>query len=104
MNRVDIRRKIQDILEEHFVNDKENEWVNVDKVNINRIDVDIATSLYENLDESSKFIKDTINSFNQNLNKDEEIYLGFCNIHSLEEAEFLGIQKPRKKSKVVSSF
>ncbi len=104
MIKVDIRQEIEDILEGHFVNDKENEWVSVDKVNINRIDVDIVTSIDENYYKSIEFIKDNINSFNENLNKAEKIYLGFCNIHSIEEVEFLGIEKPSKKSKVAASF
>ena len=66
--------------------------------------MDIVTSIDENSDESSKFIEQTINSFNENLNKVEKLYLGFCNIHSLQEAEFLNIEKPSKKSKVVASF
>ena len=32
MNRIDIRQEIQEILEGHFINDKENEWVNVIKL------------------------------------------------------------------------
>ncbi|OBR97162.1 MULTISPECIES: AAA family ATPase [Clostridium] len=104
MSKLDIRQKIQDILEKHFVKNKENEWVSVDKVNINRIDVDVVTSIDEKTDESSNFIKNNINSFNETLSKAEKIYLGFCNIYSLEEADFLGIEKPYKKSKVTASF
>jgi Mrp family chromosome partitioning ATPase len=38
------------------------------------------------------------------LEKDEKIYLGFCNINSVEEAELLEIKKPIKKNKSASSF
>ncbi|MFT5874731.1 MAG: MinD-like ATPase involved in chromosome partitioning or flagellar assembly [Clostridium sp.] len=104
MNRKDIRQEIQDVLEEHFVNDSEKEWVSVDKININRIDINIVSSINQNVSDLNKFIENTIGSYNNDLEKEEKIYLGFCNINSLEEAELLEIKKPIKKSKGASSF
>lgn len=104
MNRKDIRQELQDVLEKHFVNDSEKEWVSVDKVNINRIDIDIVSSINENVSDTNKFIENAISLYNNDLEKDEKIYLGFCNINSLEEAELLEIKKPIKKNKSASSF
>ena len=104
MNRKDIRQELQDVLEKHFVNDSQDEWVSVDKVNINRVDINIVSSIKENVSDINKFIENVISLCNNDLEKDEKIYLGFCNINSLEEAEFLEIKKPIKKSRSTASF
>lgn len=104
MDRKDIRQELQDVLQKYFVSDSHNEWVSVDKVNINRVDINIVSSINENVGDMNKFIENAINLFNNELEKDEKIYLGFCNINSVEEAELLEIKKPIKKSKSASSF
>ena len=103
MNGADARENIQKDLEKFFIQD-EKDWVNVNKVNINRIDVDIVTSSSESTKESVKFIENIISKINEKLSDDEKLYLGFYNIYTPEEADFLQIKKPEKKSKKETTF
>lgn len=43
MRKIDVRQELQNILEKQFVQDKEKEWISVEKININRVDITIVS-------------------------------------------------------------
>ena len=45
MRKTDVRQELQNMLEKQFLQDKDNykEWVNVEKININRVDITIVS-------------------------------------------------------------
>lgn len=104
MRKTDVRQELQSNLEQHFVQDKEKEWVSVEKININRIDIRIVSEKDENINEIEKLISNFIEECNVNLENYEKIHLGFLNVHTLDEAEIIGIERPMKKSKTTASF
>lgn len=101
--KVNVKQRLEEELEKHFILEKE-DWVNVNLFNVNRIDVDIVTSISETNKDSNIFVEEIIKKVNKDLKLSEKLYVGFCNIYSVEEAEFLDIEKPKIKSKKEVSF
>lgn len=97
MRKIDVRQELQNILEKQFVQDKEKEWISVEKININRVDITIVSEKDESINEIQKRIESLIEEFNINLENYEKIHLGFLNVYTVEEAEFIGIEKLRKE-------
>jgi ATPases involved in chromosome partitioning len=104
MRKRDVREKLQNMLEEQFVQDKDNEWVSVEKININRVDIAIVSEKDENINEIQKRIESYIEEYNINLENYEKMHIGFLNVYTVEEAEFLGIEKPKKRKTTIASF
>lgn len=104
MRKIDVRRELQNMLEIQFVQDKDKEWVSVEKININRVDITIVSEKDENVNEIQKRIESQIEECNINLDNYEKIHLGFLNVHTVEEAEFLEIEKPKKRKETIASF
>lgn len=57
MRKIDVRQELQNMLEEQFVWDKDREWVSVEKININSVDVTIVSEENENIKEIQKILK-----------------------------------------------
>lgn len=104
MRKIDVRQELQNILEKQFVQDKEKEWISVEKININRVDITIVSEKDESINEIQKRIESLIEEFNINLENYEKIHLGFLNVYTVEEAEFIGIEKPKKRKTTIASF
>jgi len=106
MRKTDVRQELQNMLEKQFLQDKDNykEWVNVEKININRVDITIVSGKDESINEIQKRIESQIEECNINLENYEKIHLGFLNVHTVEEAEFLEIEKPKKRKATIASF
>lgn len=104
MRKTDVRQELQNMLEKQFVQDKDKEWVSVEKININRVDITIVSEKDENINEIQKRIESQVEEYNINLDNYEKIHLGFFNIHTVEEAEFLEIEKPKKRKATIASF
>lgn len=104
MRKIDVRQELQNILEKQFVQDKDKEWVNVEKININRVDITIVSEKDESINQIQKSIESQIEECNINLENYEKIHLGFLNVYTVEEAEFLEIEKPKKRKTTIASF
>lgn len=104
MRKIDVKEELQNMLEKQFVQDNDNEWVSVEKININRVDITIVSEKDENINELQKRIESQIEEYNINLENYEKIHLGFLNVYTVEEAEFLGIERPKKRKATIASF
>ncbi len=74
------------------------------KININRVDITIVSEKDENINEIKKYIESQIEKYNINLDNYEKIHLGFLNVYTVEEAGFLGIEKPKNRKAIIASF
>lgn len=72
MRKIDVRQELQNILEKQFVQDKEKEWISVEKININRVDITIVSEKDESINEIQKRIESLIEEFNINLENYEK--------------------------------
>ncbi|MBM7835733.1 tyrosine-protein kinase family protein [Clostridium sardiniense] len=99
-------KNIQDLKNElikYFIINEDIDWIDINIVNINRLDLDIVTSNNKTIKDFNKFIEEKIDLYNEDLKNDEKIHSGFINIWSPEEAEFLGIEKPEIKKEINNS-
>lgn len=87
----------------YFIINEDIDWIDIDIVNINRLDIDVVTSNNKTIKDSTKFIEEKIDLYNEDLKNDEKIHSGFINIWSPEEAEFLEIEKPKAKNAINNS-
>lgn len=92
-------------LEDYFIADKENEWLDIEVVNVNRLDIRIVTNKDGEIDEFRETINYNIEEFNSLIdNKSEKLYLGHLDINTVEEAEFFDISKPTRRKYSQISF
>lgn len=92
-------------LENYFINDKENEWVDIEVINVNRLDIKIVSDKVENLDELQRFINKCIDEVNSLIeNTSEKLYLGHLEVNTVEEADFFDITRPTRRKYDKISF
>lgn len=72
MRKTDVRQELQNMLEKQFLQNKDKEWVNVEKININRVDITIVSEKDESINEIQKRIESQIEECNINLENYEK--------------------------------
>lgn len=97
--------RLKRILEEYFVNDNSNEWVDVEISRTNRVDIKVVSDKVNPIKMAEDNIINAIDRINLEIeNERNKFFLGFLNLHTIDEAEFFGIDKPVRRNKDKSSF
>ncbi|HAX74208.1 MAG TPA: hypothetical protein DCY20_11860, partial [Firmicutes bacterium] len=90
MNKKNVFKKFIAELESVFITETESEWIEVNLINVNRLDL-IVVSEFDG--DYLNIIHDRMAKLNNMLVIEEQVYLGFVNFYSVEEAGFLGIYR-----------
>ena len=97
MDRLNLINRLKSSLESYFINSNNKEWINIDIVNVNRVDLTIVSEKGENIKECEQYIDLVIKNLNDKIqNNYEKLYLGMIKIYTVDEAEFFEIVKPKK--------
>lgn len=91
-----VREYIRKNLNDKYVKDKNKEWVYIDIIN-NRIDIEIVSNSISNFSDEKNYLTNLINELNKDMENGIELYLGHVNINTVDEAEFLQLQKPNER-------
>lgn len=97
MDRLNLINRLKSSLESYFINSNNKEWINIDIVNVNRVDLTIVSEKGGNIKECEQYIDLVIKNLNDKIqNNYEKLYLGMIKIYTVDEAEFFEIVKPKK--------
>ena len=96
MNIIDRINSFKEKIKNYFISDKSLEWIEIDISNIKRIDITSISYKNENYNDSKKFVEDSLDELNKELDNDKKLYIGFINLYTPEEAEMLNIKKTNK--------
>lgn len=94
----DVKLKITEELDKKYIEDNEREWVHVEIININRVDVHIVSDKVDSIKKLKDYIRLLIDDINESLEDDVKLYLGHVNYHGIDEAEFFDLQKPKERT------
>lgn len=94
----DVKLKITEELDKKYIEDNEREWVHVEIININRVDVHIVSDKVDSIKKLKDYISLLIDDINKNLEDGVKLYLGHVNYHGIDEAEFFDLQKPKERT------
>ncbi|MBF8984517.1 AAA family ATPase [Lutibacter sp. B2] len=98
-------KEFREKLNEYFVSNEENEWVDISIVNINRMNIRIVSDKIENMDASTSWIDKVLSELNENMtNTNEKYILEYTNYHTIEDAKLFDIEKPIRRINNPSSF
>lgn len=90
--------KIKQSLHDKYITNEEKEWVYIEIININRLDVDIVSDKVNSIKQLKDYIRSLIDDINEDLEGNIKLYLGHVNFHSIDEAEFFDLQKPKERT------
>lgn len=97
--------ELKKILEKYFVNDSIDEWIDIEIINSNIVDIIIVSDKAYDIKESERIINEAIDKINLNISTENSKFsLGYLELNTVSESKFLDISKPIRRKYDKSSF